>query len=65
MDMEYFNEYLKYEQLGIKSKETEIRKRGGIDALDNKISAMNDEKFREMRGDIDKKGNKLKNKGCG
>ena len=45
------------------AEETEIRKRGGIDTLDNKISAMNDKKFKEMGGDIDKKGNKLK-AGC-
>ena len=44
-------------------EELNIRKRGGIDVLDNKISAMSDEKFKEMGGDIDKKGNKIK-KGC-
>lgn len=44
-------------------EELNIRKRGGVDALDNKISAMNDEKFKEMGGDIDKKGKKIK-KGC-
>ena len=45
------------------TEETEIRKRGGIDALENKISAMNDTKYKEMGGDIDKKGKKIK--GCG
>lgn len=44
-------------------EETNIRKRGGLEALDNKISAMNDEKFKEMGGDIDKKGKKIKT-GC-
>ncbi|MCL5247590.1 RHS repeat-associated core domain-containing protein [Cellulophaga sp. 20_2_10] len=40
-------------------EETNIRKKGGLDALENKISGMNDTKFNDMGGDIDKKGKKI------